>query len=193
MLGQFLGYLVALPLAMAFQRAMSFRQLGPVEQNLQRAANGAALVILTLLLLFGLYRAGTLASLLYTAANVGGEGDQWIVLAAFVVPLVYGAVRCHAGFQRLRYLPPEPLYRARAFVKLALGIAAAVYLDNIGEPVGRVLASTGMDAALYTAAYLLAGWLVITGAIRLYVTSRPQPGDARGRVIDDIDDNEWKW
>ena len=42
-----------LPFIMWAERALKFRYLNPVEQSLQRAANGAALVIIPPLLLFG--------------------------------------------------------------------------------------------------------------------------------------------
>lgn len=49
--------IVFLPFIMWAERALKFRYLNPVEQSLQRAAKGAALVIIPPLLLFSVFGA----------------------------------------------------------------------------------------------------------------------------------------
>ena len=43
---EFFGLLVLSPLLMWIERSQRFRMLPPLEQNLQRASHGAALVVL---------------------------------------------------------------------------------------------------------------------------------------------------
>jgi hypothetical protein len=168
-LGQAVGGVLSLPA----QRRAKWRTLNPIEQNLQRASHGAAYIILPIA----------------AAAKLGGVGavlsgfepnTRLLLIGAYAVFAAVGLARFGYGWRRS--IVRDGLLAGRAFVKLALGAFLLYALPD------QLIANVWAALALW----LVALWLLVTGAVRFAALVRPA-GRALPEVQGDIADNQFDW
>jgi len=116
-LGALVGLLLMLPFQLWRERSQKFQRLSPVEQNLQRASHGAALIVLVLLAVIFAFRVRDIPGFFIRAAT--DPADAWPGLL-LLVPLAYGLARFLAGVRR-SWGVRDGLLATRSFVKLAIG------------------------------------------------------------------------
>jgi hypothetical protein len=168
----FVGLLLLTPLMMWHERSQRFRTLSPVEQNLQRASHGAALIVLVGLFVY--FIIGLDAARAWFPQFVRYPNDSWPGLL-LVLPVVYGLARFLPGISR-SWGQRDALLAMRALVKIAVGVVGGWFL--VSEPVARELAQNLWTALLSLALVGVAIWCIITGAVRfvlLTMTGRRQP------------------
>ena len=164
------GGFIALVLLLAFspfiiwaERAQRFRQLNPVEQNLQRASHGFTLAAFVLIAVFGMY-GWSGVSLLFTNPAQALPGA--IVFGGL---FVYGFARFLAGVRRSAGVR-DGLLASRAVLKLVIGVVVFLFVYqsvNAGIFGRRV----DFSYALLTLALLgAASWCALTGAVRFMLT-----------------------
>jgi hypothetical protein len=155
--------LMLMPLLMWQERTQRFQRLSPVEQNLQRASHGFAVVAFVLLALFGMY--GWRGVLNFFPWLYRDPADAWVGLL-FLVPLAYGSARCLYGVRRSVGMR-DGLLAFRAFTKLAVGLAGSWFFWRVGNALGR---SMSLPAALVWALLMgVSAWMFITGSVRFAV------------------------
>jgi len=132
------------------------KQQPPHEQALARASHGAALIVFVLLATFG--TGGVNGVVTFVGQAAADPADEWPGLVLAIV-FVWGVVWFVSGVSGARGLR-NGLLAWRAFVKLALGLGAILYLER-GHPSGA-LGSNGARMSI-----LLVGlWCVVTGAVK---------------------------
>lgn len=162
---EIVALLVLAPLLLWYEQSQRFQRLTPVEQNLQRASHGFALMVFVLFLAFGMY--GVSGVVGFFSQFVANPGDHWIGALIFGGVFVYGLVRFLAGVHRSAGVR-DWLLAFRALVKIAVGIVAFVFLWRGG--LERLL---GVDFWAAIVLFLLLGgawWCILTGAVRFLLT-----------------------
>lgn len=196
-----IGKLIVLTVALALlgDRLRVWKQLSPVEQNLQRAAHGCALAI------FGLMDAYMLGPrvVVSTLSSLASEYPLNAWPGAVVVGLVvYGAARfvfgvrscrgVHDGMMVLRGLAKITAgggliwYMAKTFPET---ISRADYTAQTFLHFGSITSLSDMGCVLVVVAGL---WCIITGAVR-FVLVVGGSGSAHSAVSVNIAENEWRW
>jgi hypothetical protein len=160
-------------------RAVNFRALSPIEQNVQWASNGAACII------WPIAAAYKLAGGVGVFLSVFAPGTRLVLMGVYAVLAAVGLARFGFGWRRSAGVR-DGLLTLRAFIRLALG----VFLLCWHLPHDPIAPSLYPWLAL--ALSLVALWLLVTGGVRLAALIRPA-GRALPEVESDIDDNEFDW
>jgi hypothetical protein len=151
-----------------------FAMLSPVEQNLQRAANGFAVMVLSVLTPIALYGAKEVFAFFPALVTQPGEAASGLV---FVLPFILGLVRFLVGWKRSCAMRiSDWLLASRAFVRLAIGFAGVKWLR---WDVERAFDQLGfMKGLLLVVLLTVSWWWLLTGIIRFLLTvgirMRPQ-------------------
>jgi hypothetical protein len=174
-----LGLLLIAPFLMWREASPGFRALGLLEQDLQRATRGAALLTLGLLVLFGLHGAHGFSGFL--PALVADPGDTWVGAIVLAGVLIYGGHCCVAGV-RSCWGRTDGWRATRAFSRFALGVGG-LWLLWTGSMI-QASASDPRFAFAWLLLNLVALCCTVTGAVRfllltvsgrLRVQERPRP------------------
>jgi hypothetical protein len=181
-----MGLLVLLPFQMWAERSRSFQRLSPLEQNLQRASHGAAVIVLVLIAVF--FTFGIAGVLLFVPHLVTNFADTWPGLLV-LVPLAYAIPRLVAGVRRCQGAR-DGLLATRAAVKFLLGLVALPVLWS--NTVARVAAPDFWLACGWLLLNAVAVWLIVTGAVRFALLMWPRRA-AYTMVADSIAANEFQW
>lgn len=147
-------------------RLQNWRTLDPVEQNLQRASHGAALV--GLVLLAAVDTPDSAVSFIRSHAPAG----MWPGLL-LLPPLAYGLVRFLVGVYR-SWGMRDGMLTWRAVVKIAVGIVLLFYVPFDKGLILRLASSVSSYAtlreswelALLVLVPLAAYWCLVTGIVR---------------------------
>jgi hypothetical protein len=159
------GLLVLAPFLMWAERAQKFRQLSPVEQNLQRASHGFALAVFVLLATFGMY--GWRAVLGVFPRLAADPAGAWPAVLFFGGLFAYGFARFLAGVRRSAGTR-DGLLAFRALLKLAIGLAGSWFFWRAATVPAR---SISANAALLGFVLLVISlWCALTGAVRFVLT-----------------------
>jgi hypothetical protein len=153
--------LIFSPFLMWAERSQRFRQLSPVEQNLQRASHGFTLAAFVLIAVFGMY-GGSGVSLLVTNPAQALPGA-----VIFGGLFVYGFARFLAGVRRSAGVR-DGLLAFRALLKLAIGLAGCWFFWRLGNALGRSITLTG--ALVWFVMLVISLWCALTGAVRFVLT-----------------------
>jgi hypothetical protein len=160
-----IALLLLAPLLIVQERRRAWRLLSPVEQNLRRASHGFALVVSTVAAVLFVYGATGVRDFFPWA--VAHPEQAWPGALFFGGLIAVGMARFLAGASRVAGVR-DRLLQARAFVKLAVGLAVTVYL-------GRLYPWPGVSdwAAILAllAALGIGAWLVVIGGVRFLVLS----------------------
>jgi len=164
--GGFLVIAVLLAFALLIlwaERAQKFRQLSPVEQNLQRASHGFALAAFVLFAVFNMYGWRGISLLVSNPA-------QALPGAIFFGGLfAYGLARFLAGVRRSAGVR-DWLLASRAFIKMVIGVFFFLFIYSAFNA-GGFGGGKDMWGALLALSLMGVGlWCVFTGAIRFVLT-----------------------
>lgn len=180
---------VLAPFMMWAERAQRFRALSPIEQNLQRASHGAALVVLTLLIGYGAYGVGGGLGLI--AWVIHDPASAWLPAALVAGLLLYGGARFLAGVRRGAGMR-DGLLAARAVLKLAAGAALTFLPISHGATVAGLI-SFPDQAWWITPVWLIGVWCLVTGAVRLAMLTLGGGGGGRRSVEKHIEGRKIVW
>jgi hypothetical protein len=144
-------------------RLHKWRSLNPVEQNLQRASHGAALVGLVLLAVVA--APDSITAFVRSHAPAGMSPGLLLL-----PPLAYGLVRFLAGVRRSWGIS-DGLLAVRAVVKIVAGTVLLFYIPYLRVIVRSAAAmndfATLRELALVVLVPLAAYWCIVTGVVRL--------------------------
>lgn len=156
----FVGLLLLSPLMMWHERSQRFRMLSPIEQNLQRASHGAALIVLVLLFVY--FIVGLNEARAWFPSFMRNPSDAWPGLL-LVLPVAYGLPRFLTGAKRC-WGQRDALLAMRALVKIGVGAAGVWFLTS--NEVAREFSPNLWTALILLALVAVAIWCLITGVVR---------------------------
>lgn len=184
-LGAGLGLLLAGLFEWWKAQSIAWLRLHPVEQNLRRASHGAALVLLPLFAVYGLYGAGGYWDLFRWLAHDPAAAWPGVALAAAVA---CGLFRCVVGVNRLWGFPGDALLASSAFFKLVSGGGAAWLL--LSDTVARIAVPQLWSACVWLVLIGYALKWAVVGGVRFLLTLGIGGGSARRAINRQIRRNQ---
>jgi hypothetical protein len=173
-----------------FRSVQRFRYLEHIEQALQQASHGFALMVFALLLAVVPYAALYGWQALYALGRgyLTHPADAW-PLAPLGFMFLVGLVLFRAGVRRSAGVRDD-IRRPRGVLRFIVGAVVVGYLAWT-YPWGELAASLPVLLCILVA-FVGGLWIALTGLMRVLLLSLPQRS-ARGDVEDDIAAHEFHW
>lgn len=160
------------------------RTLSPVEQNLTRAANGFAVMVLSAAAFW--WFPGLRSEFNHLEAVIGNPAAHWPVITAAALVL-FGLWRFVSGARQCRGACVSGPLAGRAFLTMALAFAGGWLLWHRTAPHDFWM---GLG---WLTLLIMCCWWTCTGFIRFVLLNWPQGNPAKILVADDIDAGEFQW